>query len=674
MNYLRCSLILTTVMSAFALAAHGDEPAIRPGTTVVVTEENAELRAGSETVVKLPKGSKFRVIRLKSPWLAGSVTIEGRKYSGWLRESQVSLKSTGSNPNGADINATAMTVGPWQVAVTSFRTQSKFETKVAGETRTLTAKDDAMIGVVAIKCKVLRAYTKEEEALIAKHSGAESINAGRRLFGNDPILFSPSFMLAYAKDVAGQKKFVFSTCQLMDCPAGFRTLALNDAIFGYSSLASPQSEATLAFEYHEDDRAPLLIFTPIPGGKEMFAARISVKPDDEIAVEYGSLEQMKKYIPKELRQTQAGTSVSDPSKKPENEVAQNTRTEPKSHSNRPKSIAAEPGEITTFVTRTVIGQEGGSYRIYPGSFVVFLDGMSLVDYPGSLLFIAEGGLTIRGEKLKESGLYLFDKEKEPTLTGENEYSVWISLEEDVKIHAKQDGTGQILGTVTAGERIRLLFAGSDPKGWHKIRDGNNGKIEGWVNGETWSKTYFIKGEISTSSATAAKSRSIAPAKILDFLKTSGQFGQQFELVRSSAPDAPRKITRLKRGVPLAAFQEKFGKPNKVEDDASGFISVHSKGRHLHYGLVVVFVNDDAIEEFAEMGPIVAEPAKRIPAATRTWTDNTGEHKVQATFLKIEGDKVFLKKADGTEIELPLRRLGSSDRDIARQLQQQVKPK
>lgn len=47
---------------------------------------------------------------------------------------------------------------------------------------------------------------------------------------------------------------------------------------------------------------------------------------------------------------------------------------------------------------------------------------------------------------------------------------------------------------------------------------------------------------------------------------------------------------------------------------------------------------------------------------RTWTDDTGNHQVEAKFLRITGSAIVLKKKDGTEVTLDLNRLSSLDRE------------
>lgn len=53
------------------------------------------------------------------------------------------------------------------------------------------------------------------------------------------------------------------------------------------------------------------------------------------------------------------------------------------------------------------------------------------------------------------------------------------------------------------------------------------------------------------------------------------------------------------------------------------------------------------------------------STTRTWTDTTGEFPVEAIYAGREGDSVKLKKADGSIITVPLKRLSRQDREYLR---------
>ncbi len=54
-----------------------------------------------------------------------------------------------------------------------------------------------------------------------------------------------------------------------------------------------------------------------------------------------------------------------------------------------------------------------------------------------------------------------------------------------------------------------------------------------------------------------------------------------------------------------------------------------------------------------------------PKESRTWTDSSGKHKIEATFTEIKDGKVHLKKTDGTVAKIPLDKLSPSDQRLAR---------
>jgi len=50
---------------------------------------------------------------------------------------------------------------------------------------------------------------------------------------------------------------------------------------------------------------------------------------------------------------------------------------------------------------------------------------------------------------------------------------------------------------------------------------------------------------------------------------------------------------------------------------------------------------------------------------RTWTDNTGKHKREAAFEKLDGEVVHLRSKDGKELKIPLGKLSEADQSYAR---------
>jgi hypothetical protein len=45
---------------------------------------------------------------------------------------------------------------------------------------------------------------------------------------------------------------------------------------------------------------------------------------------------------------------------------------------------------------------------------------------------------------------------------------------------------------------------------------------------------------------------------------------------------------------------------------------------------------------------------------RQWTDSTGQFKVQAKFLRVEGEAIVLEKKDGEKIAVPKGRMSQAD--------------
>ncbi len=54
-----------------------------------------------------------------------------------------------------------------------------------------------------------------------------------------------------------------------------------------------------------------------------------------------------------------------------------------------------------------------------------------------------------------------------------------------------------------------------------------------------------------------------------------------------------------------------------------------------------------------------------PALAREWTDSSGTHKIEAELVKLDGEVVHLKKADGTIVKVPLNKLCEDDRKFVR---------
>lgn len=74
----------------------------------------------------------------------------------------------------------------------------------------------------------------------------------------------------------------------------------------------------------------------------------------------------------------------------------------------------------------------------------------------------------------------------------------------------------------------------------------------------------------------------------------------------------------------------------------------------------VIVQDKSLRKIrSQQGSRIAELKKTL----RTWTDSTGQHKVEARFVSVDDDAVTLKTDAGREIKLPLERLCDEDQEL-----------
>ncbi|HUT13877.1 MAG TPA: SHD1 domain-containing protein [Thermoguttaceae bacterium] len=72
----------------------------------------------------------------------------------------------------------------------------------------------------------------------------------------------------------------------------------------------------------------------------------------------------------------------------------------------------------------------------------------------------------------------------------------------------------------------------------------------------------------------------------------------------------------------------------------------------------------AIAAAAILFPAVLSQVARPQTAdaVRTWTDSSGRYRTEASFVRLEGETVYLKLVDGRVISLPLSRLSEADRE------------
>jgi len=82
-------------------------------------------------------------------------------------------------------------------------------------------------------------------------------------------------------------------------------------------------------------------------------------------------------------------------------------------------------------------------------------------------------------------------------------------------------------------------------------------------------------------------------------------------------------------------------------------------------LIATADSSSAIKIWAFSDTDATDPIDPI-TLERTWIDSTGEHKIVATFASFDGEKVTLKKSDGTTTQLPISRLSQKDQTLIRE--------
>ena len=84
-------------------------------------------------------------------------------------------------------------------------------------------------------------------------------------------------------------------------------------------------------------------------------------------------------------------------------------------------------------------------------------------------------------------------------------------------------------------------------------------------------------------------------------------------------------------------------------------------------IALLRISADAASNGPAKPAVVGSTPNDSPPRKRTWTDVSGQFKIDAEFVEMQGNIVILKKDDGTNIRLPIDKLSDDDRKIARQL-------
>ena len=78
-----------------------------------------------------------------------------------------------------------------------------------------------------------------------------------------------------------------------------------------------------------------------------------------------------------------------------------------------------------------------------------------------------------------------------------------------------------------------------------------------------------------------------------------------------------------------------------------------------------------LEDVRTPGGEAEKPAAAEPAKARTWSDSTGQFRMEAVYVGRAGDSITLRKTDGAEISVPLARLSQVDQEFVAALGEQT---
>jgi len=143
------------------------------------------------------------------------------------------------------------------------------------------------------------------------------------------------------------------------------------------------------------------------------------------------------------------------------------------------------------VSRGILsGDDAGSVSVntYAGAFgdVFVKQGPP----PGTMWFIAEGGLKWQGKDFAAGTLYLAGADRQPRPADGREYTVWAEGEKPLTAFAAKGSAGPAVKMIPAKTRVQLLLSAATTGGWHKVRWGAGTGEEGWVIGNLAEVTFL----------------------------------------------------------------------------------------------------------------------------------------------------------------------------------------
>lgn len=133
------------------------------------------------------------------------------------------------------------------------------------------------------------------------------------------------------------------------------------------------------------------------------------------------------------------------------------------------------------------------------------------------------------------------------------------------------------------------------------------------------------------------------------------------------PDVQNQLQKLKRFEPHPDDFDVALRVKELQDHK--VVGVYLKARELWKRLAPIVAAGQKAAAMAKAdanNPFATPEEKQVGVAAglREWSDASGSFKVEATFVKFDGEKIVLKRKDGKEIGVPLDRLSEADQALA----------
>ncbi|MEZ6127373.1 MAG: SHD1 domain-containing protein [Planctomycetaceae bacterium] len=206
--------------------------------------------------------------------------------------------------------------------------------------------------------------------------------------------------------------------------------------------------------------------------------------------------------------------------------------------------------------------------------------------------------------------------------------------------------------------------------WHRIPQ------EEWEAEETKRNDMIAKAQQENAERQA---KADAAAKEAEGKKLDPKKKEEImrDLNAKHWPDVASRLRSLKRFVP---HPDDFDVALRIKElQTHNVLSVYKEARDLWIKLdpIVEAGRKEAAMTKSDGDNPFATPDEKLAAdaqAMREWSDATGSFKVEAAFVKFDGDNIVLKRKDGKELNVPINRLSEADQKVAATLKKNAPTK